>query len=59
MDWRQDPLNSVEPTKVARRVMQEKFRDSGVYRWRNDWWVWREQRWAVLDDERLKDLIWV
>jgi hypothetical protein len=59
MDWRQDPLNSVEPTKVARRVMQEKFRDSGVYRWRNDWWVWKDHRWAVLDDERLKDLIWV
>ena len=59
MDWRQDPLNSVEPTKVARRVMQERFRDSGVYRWRNDWWVWRDNRWAVLDDERLKDLIWV
>ncbi len=59
MDWRQDPLGSIEPTKVARRVMQERFRDSGVYRWRNDWWVWRENRWVVMDDERLKDLIWV
>ena len=59
MDWRQDPLNSIEPTKVARRVMQERFRDSGVYRWRNDWWVWKDHRWAVLDDERLKDLVWV
>lgn len=59
MDWRQDPLESIEPVKVAKRVIRECFGDGGIYRWRNDWWIWERNRWTVMDDERLKDIVYV
>ena len=62
-DWRQEPLQSLEPVKVARRILQKQFTAplglKGLWRWRNDWWCWEGGMWRILDEERVQDRVWL
>jgi len=62
-DWMQNPLQSLEPVKVARRILHRQFTAPGgirgLWRWRNDWWAWEGGVWRVLDEERIRDRVWL
>lgn len=61
--WLQNPLDSVEPVKVARVALRKQFTTEegvrGLWRWRNDWWVLEDSVWRVVDEERVRDLMWL
>jgi len=62
-EWMQQPLQSLEPVKVARRILQRQFTAPGgmrgLWRWKNDWWAWEGGTWRVLDEERIRDRVWL
>lgn len=62
-DWLQNPLQSLEPVKVARRIIVRQFTAPGgmrgLWRWKNDWWAWEGGVWRVLDEERIRDRVWL
>ena len=62
-DWLQNPLQSLEPVKVARRIIARQFTAPGgmrgLWRWKNDWWAWEGGVWRVLDEERIRDRVWL
>lgn len=62
-DWLQNPLQSLEPVKVGRRILQRQFTAPGgmrgLWRWKNDWWAWEGGTWRVLDEERIRDRVWL
>ena len=62
-EWMQNPLQSLEPVKVARRILQRQFTAPGgmrgLWRWKNDWWAWEGGTWHVLDEERIRDRVWL
>ena len=61
--WLQNPLQSLEPVKVARRILHGQFTAEGgmrgLWRWKNDWWMWESGTWVVLDEERIRDRVWL
>lgn len=59
MDWNNNPLESLEPVKVARRVLRDYFTGStghqGLYRWRGEFWYWDGDQWKILREDEIRE----
>ena len=59
MDWINNPLDSLEPMKVSRRVLRDYFTTDkghqGLYRWRGEFWYWDNSRWRLICDEEIRE----
>ena len=56
-----DPLGSVEPLKVARRVMAGLWGEErgvmGLVMWRGEFWEWRGERWRKVSRQAVEDRV--
>ena len=61
MDWENNPLESLEPLKVARRILRDYFTEStghqGLYRWRGEFWHWFEDQWKILREDQFREKV--
>ena len=59
MDWNNNPLESLEPIKVARRILRDYFTGStghqGLYRWRGEFWFWDGDQWRILREDEIRE----
>ena len=62
MSWLDHPLDSLEPMKVARRVLRDYFTTDnghqGLYRWRGEFWVWvKTGQWKLLLEDEMRERV--
>ena len=61
MSWLNNPLDSLEPMKVARRLLKDYFitdkGHQGLYRWRNEFWNWDKGQWKLMREDVMREKV--